>query len=142
MVEVPHAPGDDVDRMDDDALLLRTSLEVARLGVDLTRDVRFAFSVRAPEAYPVHRRGVEAARAAALDALSTVTNLRTFGRQGAFRFIFADAALRMGLLAAEGLAAGRAPSNRDLAAVASAPALLEVESLVGADAGGGVASGA
>lgn len=130
MVEVPHAAGDDIDRMSDDALLRHVRAEVAALGVDLTRDVRFAFSVRAPEAYPVHRRGIERARARAFDALARVTNLRTFGRQGAFRFIFADAALRMGLLAAEGLAAGRAPSSAELASVASAPKLIEVESLV------------
>lgn len=131
MVEVPHAPGDDVDRMSDADLLRHMSAEVATLGVDLSRDVRFAFSVRAPEAYPVHRRGVEAARAAALTALGAVENLRTFGRQGAFRFIFSDAALRTGVLAAGGLAEGRAPSSQDLARVASAPALLEVESVVG-----------
>lgn len=131
MVELPHAPGDDVDLADDAALLRRAAAEVRGLGVDLDRDVRFAFSVRAREAYPVHRLGVERARAAALAALRRVENLRTFGRQGAFRFVFSDAALRMGLLAAEGLAAVAAPSSEDLARVASAPALLEVQSVVG-----------
>lgn len=131
MVEVPHAPGDDVDRADDAALLARVRDEVRALGVDLDRDVRFAFSTRAPEAYPVHLRGVEAARAQALARVDALANLRTFGRQGAFRFVFSDAALRMGLDAAAGWLAGRLPASVDLARVQSAPALVEVASVVG-----------
>jgi protoporphyrinogen oxidase len=129
MIEVPHAPGDAVDRATDDELLGRMKDELRPL-VDLDRDVRFAFSVRAPEAYPVHRRGTEDARAAALAALGRVPNLRTFGRQGAFRFIFSDAALRMGLDAAAGALAGAPPPNEVLARVQSARTLVEVESVV------------
>lgn len=130
MVEVPHAPGDAVDLATDEALLARMKDELRPL-VDLDRDVRFAFSVRAPEAYPVHRRGTEQARAAALAALGRVGNLRTLGRQGAFRFVFSDAALRMGIDAAAGVLAGRPPANEDLARVQSARTLVEVESIVG-----------
>lgn len=129
MIEVPHAPGDAVDRASDDELLARMRAELRPL-VDLDRDVRFAFSARAPEAYPVHRRGTESARAAALAAAGRLENARTFGRQGAFRFIFSDAALRMGLDAAAGALAGRPPSNEELAGVQSARTLIEVDSIV------------
>jgi len=131
MVEVPHAPGDAIDGLDDAALLERLRPEVEALGVPLGADVRFAFTVRAPEAYPVHLKGTEAARAEALAALAPLANLRTFGRQGAFRFIFSDAAMRMGLTAAEGVLAGRPPESADLARVASARTLVEVASVVG-----------
>lgn len=130
MVEVPHAPGDAVDRATDAELLARMRDELRPL-VDLERDVRFAFSVRAPEAYPVHRRDTAPARDAALAALGRLGNLRTFGRQGAFRFIFSDAALRMGLDAAAGALAGAPPSSEALARVQSARTLVEVESVVG-----------
>lgn len=129
MIEVPHAPGDALDRASDDELLRRMRDELRPL-VDLDRDVRFAFSVRAPEAYPVHLRGTEHARAAALAALGRVSNLRTFGRQGAFRFIFSDAALRMGIDAAAGVLSGTPPPNEELARVQSARTLVEVESVV------------
>lgn len=131
MIELPHAPGDDIDRAGDADLLERARGELGALGVDLGDDVRFAFSVRAPEAYPVHLRGTPAARARALAALGRLENLRTFGRQGAFRFIFSDAALRMGIAAGEGFLAGRLPTNQDLARVQSAQRLTEVASVVG-----------
>ena len=131
MVEVPHAPGDEVDRADDAELLARLRPELLELGVELGSDLRFAFSVRAPEAYPVHLRATQRARAAALSAVDRLANLRTFGRQGAFRFVFSDAAMRMGLLAAEGVLAGRLPASDELARVQSARELVEVRSLVG-----------
>lgn len=131
MVEVPHAPGDAVDRASDAELLARLRPELDELGVALGDDVLFAFTVRAPEAYPVHLRAVAASRAAALAALAPLANLRTFGRQGAFRFVFSDAAMRMGLDAAGGVLAGRPPASEALAEVASARRLLEVESVVG-----------
>ncbi len=140
MIEVPHAAGDAVDRATDDELLARMRTELRPL-VDLERDVRFAFSARAPEAYPVHRRGTEPARAAALAAAGRLVNARTFGRQGAFRFIFSDAALRMGLDAASGALAGRPPSNEELAGVQSARTLIEVDSIVDPTTLGGAPAG-
>ena len=130
MVEVPHAPGDEIDRASDEELLVRLTPELERLGVPLGSDVRLVFSVRAPEAYPVHLRGTAPARTAALARVDALTNLRTLGRQGAFRFVFSDAAMRMGLLAAEGLLAGRLPGSAELARVQSARELVEVGSLV------------
>jgi protoporphyrinogen oxidase len=134
-VEVPHAPGDEVDRADDAGLLALMRGELDELGVPLGRDVRFAFSVRAPQAYPVHLRGVEEARARALAAVDRLVNLRTLGRQGAFRFVFSDAALRMGILAGQGVLSSRLPSSVELARVASARRLIEVDSLVGVSRG-------
>lgn len=133
MVEVPHAVGDAVDRADDARLLRSTQVELEQLGVSLGDGVAFAFSVRAPEAYPVHVKATAPARAAALNALDGISNLRTFGRQGAFRFVFSDAAMRMGLLAADGLLQSAPPTNQDLAQVASARTLTEVASIVGRD---------
>lgn len=131
MVEVPHAPGDAVDRADDPGLLGLLEPELRALGVEVGPALRFAFSVRAPEAYPVHLKATAAARRAALQAVDAATNLRTFGRQGAFRFVFSDAAMRMGLLAAEGALSGRLPASEELATVQSARELIEVGSLVG-----------
>jgi protoporphyrinogen oxidase len=130
MVEVPHSVGDAVDTDSDSELLARIRPELDQLGVPIGADLRFAFSARAPEAYPVHLRTTAAARSHAFECLADLSNLRTFGRQGAFRFIFSDAAMRMGLLAAEGLLAGRLPSSPELATVQSARTLVEVGSLV------------
>ena len=85
---------DAVDRADDAHLLRSTQVELEQLGVSLGDGVAFAFSVRAPEAYPVHVKATAPARAAALSAFDGISNLRTFGRQGAFRFVFSDAAMR------------------------------------------------
>jgi protoporphyrinogen oxidase len=131
MVEVPHAPGDEIDRADDAGLLARLEPELRQLGVPVGDALRFAFSVRAPEAYPVHLKATADARRAALQAIDGLANLRTLGRQGAFRFVFSDAAMRMGLLAAEGALGGRLPASEELAAVQSARELIEVGSLVG-----------
>ncbi|MGE0710631.1 MAG: FAD-dependent oxidoreductase [Planctomycetota bacterium] len=131
MIEIPHAPGDAVDRQGDAELLLQMRGELRELGVPLEQDPPVVFSVRAPEAYPVHLRGVDAARDAALAAVDALENLRSFGRQGGFRFVFSDAAMRMGLEAARGVSRGAPPGSRELARIASARTLTEVASVVG-----------
>ena len=131
-VEIPYALDDAIDRASDPELLDRIRPELRALGVDLGQ-VRFAFTVRAPEAYPVHLRGVEHTRARALAAVDRLCNLRTFGRQGAFRFIFSDAALRMGIEAARDAARGELRPSAELARIASARRLIEVQSLVDGD---------
>ncbi|MEZ6187163.1 MAG: FAD-dependent oxidoreductase [Planctomycetota bacterium] len=132
MVEVPHAAGDAIDLASDAELLEQLWPELEGLEVGVSRaELRFAFSVRAPEAYPVHLRGTEAARAEALALVDQLENLRSFGRQGGFRFVFSDACLRMGLDAGAGLLAGATPASLALAQVQSARRLVEVESVVG-----------
>ena len=130
MVEVPYALGDEVDRLDDAGLLAQIRRELAQLEVPLEDDPPLVFSVRAPEAYPVHLRQAAQARAAAFAALTRCENLSTFGRQGSFRFVFADAAMRMGFRAAEGVLAGALPSHAELSEVQSRKTLTEVASLV------------
>jgi len=140
MVEIPHAPGDGIDRADDAALLERIWPELEALEVGVRREeVRFAFSVRAPEAYPVHLKRTAERRERALGFVDGWSNLRSFGRQGGFRFVFSDACLRMGLDAAAGLLQGRLPASLELARVQSSRRLVEVESVVG---GGGAWLGA
>ena len=130
MVEIPYAQGDDIDRLEDPELLVRTRRELDVLGVPLERDPKVVFSVRAPEAYPVHLAATQGARTQALAAVDRLENLRSFGRQGSFRFLFSDAAMRMGLMAAQGVLAERPPLSRELAEVSSARTLTEVRSIV------------
>jgi protoporphyrinogen oxidase len=133
MVEIPYASGDSIDLLDDARLLEHIRGELTQLGVPLEADPPLVFSVRAPEAYPVHLRATKTARARALAAVDTLDNLRTYGRQGGFRFIFTDAAMRMGFLAAGGVLNARPPSSHDLAQLSSARTLTEVSSIVAAE---------
>lgn len=130
MVEVPYASGDEIDRLDDAGLLAQIRGELVQLEVPLEDDPPLVFSVRAPEAYPVHLRQAAQARTAAFEALAGCENLASFGRQGSFRFVFADAAMRMGLSAAQGVLAGALPSNAELSQVQSRKTLTEVASLI------------
>ena len=131
MIEIPHAAGDRIDRLSDAELLALMRGELARLDVPLEDAPPLVFSVRAPEAYPVHLRETPAARERALRAVDQLTNLRSYGRQGGFRFIFSDAALRMGIEAGRGWLANSLPPSVELARIASARTLTEVRSVVG-----------
>lgn len=132
MVEIPYALGDEIDGLSDRDLLARIRRELEALEVPLEDDPPVVFSVRAPEAYPVHMRDATSARDAAFARLAPLENLRSFGRQGSFRFVFSDASMRMGLVAASGVLSERLATNHELSRVQSRRTLTEVASLVNA----------
>lgn len=106
MLEIPCDPGDALWTMDDEELFPRVAADLRSLGIDPARATGEFFSVRAPQAYPLMECGYQAERARALAHLSRFSNLVQCGRQGTFRYVFTDAAMEMGQMAANGLLAG------------------------------------
>jgi protoporphyrinogen oxidase len=106
MLEIPCDPGDALWTMDDAALFARVRGDLARLGIDPALATGEMFSVRSATAYPLMRCGYETERQRAIAHLSRLANLVQCGRQGTFRYVFTDAAMEMGQMAADGLLAG------------------------------------
>jgi protoporphyrinogen oxidase len=98
--ELPCSPADAVWQMADDQLGRLTVDALAAAGIPVCAPVRQVVTVRLRQAYPVYRRGYEAAYAR-LDAwLDGFEGLLTFGRQGLFAHDNTHHALYMGYCAA------------------------------------------
>ena len=93
-------------------------------------DVVDAFSVRIVHGYPIYHLEYEAQRQALLQEVHRIPNLRTAGRQGLFRYVFMDAAMQMGTLAAEQLRTGEgALSARKIDAIGRSTRVVETTAL-------------
>ena len=106
MLEVPCDVGDDTWRAPVGELRDRGVRELGVLGFPVN-DVLDAFCVRVSHGYPVYHLGYDRDRRALLGEVERFANVRTAGRQGLFRYVFMDAAMRMGIQAAEQMLAGR-----------------------------------
>jgi protoporphyrinogen oxidase len=106
MLEVPCDVGDATWTATVDELRTRGLGELASLGFAVD-DVLGAFCVRVPHGYPVYHLGYDADRRALLAEVGAFANVRTAGRQGLFRYVFMDAAMRMGIQAAAQMLEGR-----------------------------------
>ena len=100
MLEIPCQFGDALWHASDDEIFERCIKDLCALGIDLQGRVMGYFSTRARYAYPVYKRGFKAHRQTLYDTVDTYDNLITCGRQGTFRYIFADTAMEMGFAAA------------------------------------------
>jgi protoporphyrinogen oxidase len=106
MLEVPCDVGDETWRAPIDELRDRGLRELGALGFRVD-DVLDAFCVRVAHGYPVYHLGYDRDRSALLGEVARFANVRTAGRQGLFRYVFMDAAMRMGVQAAEQMLSGR-----------------------------------
>jgi protoporphyrinogen oxidase len=106
MLEVPCDVGDRTWTAGVEELRARGVSELAALGFRVD-DVLDAFCVRVSHGYPVYHLRYGADRRVLLDEVSRFVNVRTAGRQGLFRYVFMDAAMKMGIVAAEQMLAGR-----------------------------------
>jgi len=106
MLEVPCDVGDATWTADAGALRDRGLRELRALGF-VVDDVLDAFCVRVAHGYPVYHLGYDADRRRLLGEVERFANVRTAGRQGLFRYVFMDAAMRMGIEAADQMLAGR-----------------------------------
>ena len=100
MLEIPCQAGDAIWKVADAELLERCLKDLHELGIDIQRHVIDYFSTRARHAYPIYRHGFKAHRQTLYDVVNRYDNLITCGRQGTFRYIFADTAMEMGFAAA------------------------------------------
>jgi protoporphyrinogen oxidase len=106
MLEVPCDVGDATWTAEVGALRDRGLRELRTLGF-VVDDVLDAFCVRVAHGYPVYHLGYDADRRLLLGEVERFANVRTAGRQGLFRYVFMDAAMRMGIEAADQMLAGR-----------------------------------
>ena len=107
MLELPCDVGDEIWRASDDAIYGRCLDELRALGFDLAADVRQHFSSFVEEGYPVYHLDYRRERERVLAFCRDTPNVVSVGRQGAFRYVFMDTAMEMGVAAAE-LVLGRA----------------------------------
>ncbi len=111
MLEIPCSVGDATWRASTDELRIRMEGELRELGHSID-DVLGAFSVRVAHGYPIYHLDYETDRSALLAHVAEWQNVRTAGRQGLFRYVFMDAAMQMGSLAADQMAAGARDASR------------------------------
>jgi protoporphyrinogen oxidase len=105
MLEIPCDVGDDVWTASTGALRALVERELRALGF-VMNDVIDAFTVRVEHGYPIYHLGYDDDRRALLAAVDRFANVRTAGRQGLFRYVFMDAAMQMGIEAAEQMTRG------------------------------------
>jgi len=102
MLELPCDAGDELWRASDDDVTARCLDELAALGFgDLSRDLTGHFSSFVEEGYPIYHLDYRRERARVLGYAAETPNVVTVGRQGAFRYVFMDTAMEMGVAAAE-----------------------------------------
>ncbi|MFQ5911687.1 MAG: FAD-dependent oxidoreductase [Nitrospinota bacterium] len=100
MLEIPCAQGDGLWTASDDALADRCLRDLDALGIRIRNDVLGCFSTRAVHAYPIYSLDYRIHRGRLLQFLGRFENLLSCGRQGTFRYLFMDAAMKMGFSAA------------------------------------------
>lgn len=99
MLEIPCNQGDATWAASETTLRARVMTELEELGLPID-DVLNAFVVRVEHGYPVYHVGYQREREELLDTVDGFENVWTAGRQGLFRYIFMDAAMQMGAVAA------------------------------------------
>ena len=99
MLEIPCDVGDGVWNAALGDLRQRMGDELRALGFHVD-DVLGAFIVKVAHGYPVYHLGYERDRQELLRVVGEFANVRTAGRQGLFRYVFMDAAMQMGVMAA------------------------------------------
>ena len=117
MLELPCAVGDELWRASDDDVAARCLDELRSLGFgDVARDLRGYYSSFVEEGYPIYHLDYRRERARVLAYAAETPNAVSVGRQGAFRYVFMDTAMEMGVAAAErvlGRAGATPPSELD-----------------------------
>ena len=129
MLEIPCEIGDQTWRATDEALYERCVGDLTSLGLPGLRDrTRSFFSTFVSEGYPVYHLEYERDRAQLLAHVSATRNVVTCGRQGAFRYVFMDTAMEMGLAAAA-WAMGDARAGASITEMRAERELLETSAL-------------
>jgi protoporphyrinogen oxidase len=110
MLEVPCTEGDAIWNAHLDELREGVAAELSALGF-VADDVSDAFVVRVAHGYPVYHLDYDRDRRLLLQEVDRFSNVLTAGRQGLFRYIFMDAAMKMGIRAAEQVISRRGDSS-------------------------------
>ncbi len=127
MLEIPCDAGDETWTASTAALRQRVARELGALGFGID-DALDAWCVRVEHGYPVYHVGYERDRQALLGAVARFENVRTAGRQGLFRYIFMDAAMQMGIAAADQMIRGE-QGTRALDGIGRSSGLVEARAI-------------
>ena len=127
MLEIPCDVGDRIWEAPLASLRSEFERELRALGFRVD-DVVDAFSVRVEHGYPVYHLGYDRDRKDLLGVVERFVNVRTAGRQGLFRYVFMDAAMSMGVHAAEEMLAGTR-SIEAVDAIGRARSVIEAQAL-------------
>jgi protoporphyrinogen oxidase len=127
MLEIPCEVGDVTWTGSAEELRRRALDELRSLGFRVD-DVVDAFCVRVAHGYPVYHLEYDRDRRLLMREVGRFSNVQTAGRQGLFRYVFMDAAMQMGIRAAEQMISGRRDSEA-LDAIGRASHVLEVSAL-------------
>lgn len=100
-LEIACWKGDTLWSASDKDLIDRTVDDLAKLGYDVADHIIGSFVHREEHAYPVYSLDYKDNVDTLLGALSSIKNLKTFGRQGVFRYNNMDHSMKMGFDAAE-----------------------------------------
>jgi protoporphyrinogen oxidase len=125
MIEIPCNEGDELWSMSDEELFPRVVRDLASLGFDIGGKSLGYFSTRVKEGYPVYHVGYTAPRERLLEEAMRFQNLFTAGRQGAFRYVFMDTAMEMGIQAARAIARTDLGARRKVASMGAGKGLIE-----------------
>jgi protoporphyrinogen oxidase len=107
MLEIPCDVDDATWCAKDDAIYERALLDLDRLGFrDIRARTRDYFCTFVREGYPIYHLGYDSDRRAVLSHVLGFENVSSVGRQGAFRYIFMDTAMEMGIAAARATVSG------------------------------------
>jgi protoporphyrinogen oxidase len=112
MLEIPCEVGDATWSAPEGIIYDRCIDDLRRLGfADIRSRTRDYFSSYVREGYPIYHLDYQTDRSKVLRHLEDFEGLVSCGRQGAFRYIFMDTAMEMGIAAARAVAAGRGTSR-------------------------------
>lgn len=103
MLEIPCNANDALWNCDDAELFERCLADLCELGIDVRGKVTGYFTSRVSHGYPVYKLDYRRHQEKLLSFLEQFENLIACGRQGAFRYIFMDTAMEMGIAAAQRL---------------------------------------
>ncbi len=128
MLEIPCDVGDAVWDAPESVIYDICMDDLRRLGFpDVRTRTRDYFSSYVREGYPIYHVGYGADRRAILGHVEGFEGIVSCGRQGAFRYIFMDTAMRMGVEAARAIAGGG--SAKAVSEIGAEPVLREARAL-------------
>ena len=131
MLEIPCHVGDATWSASDDEIYARCMDDLERLGFPHVRAATLGhFSTYVEEGYPIYHLDYAHDRDRLLAFVGATKNVISCGRQGAFRYIFMDTAMEMGIAAAAALLRGSDGAGaRPIAELRSERGLVESQAL-------------
>ncbi len=130
MLEIPCAIGDATWSAPDAAIYARCIADLKQLGFPHIEAATIEyFSTYVEEGYPIYHLDYRRDRDRVLGFVGDRANVISCGRQGAFRYIFMDTAMEMGIAAAQALSARLPGRTRAIADLGAESGLVEARAL-------------